>query len=133
MENTTQNSTDPNLKSTVLAEHRSFKMWQTVYHREVYEHKEPLKIVGITEDKLFLEGDYSGGTNNVCQRSWLPIKGVSRIKNHAYKQKVRNDAITIQTLAIPVARTEDNTFNAMMDMVNAVMVLTSDVSLNPEY
>lgn len=63
----------------------------------------------------------------------VPIKGISRIKNHAYKQKSRDQAIAIQTLALPVGRTEDNTFNSMMDMVNAVLVLTSDVSLNPEY
>ena len=37
-----------------------FKLGQTVYHRSVYEHKEPLKIVGILEDKLFLEGDFLG-------------------------------------------------------------------------
>ena len=112
---------------------RSFQIGQTVYHRSVYEHKEPLKIVGILEDKLLLEGDYSGGTNNVCQRDWLPIKGTSRIYNHAFKLKARKDAIDIETLAIPCAGSQDNTFKCMMDMVHAVMVLTNDVSLNPEY
>lgn len=71
---TESNRMEGNNANTVLSENRSFKMGQTVYHREVYEHKEPLKIVGITEDKLLLEGDYSGGTNNVCQRSWSPLK-----------------------------------------------------------
>lgn len=103
-----------------------------VYHRSVYEHKEPLKVVGITETEICLEGDYSGGTNNVCQRSWLPIKGTSRIYNHAFKERAREDAIAIETLAIPAAGSQDNTFRAMMDMVHAVMILTSDVSLNPE-
>lgn len=112
---------------------RFFQMGQTVYHRNVYEHKEPLKIVGILEDKLLLEGDYSGGTNNVCQREWMPIKGTSRIYNHAFKLKARKDAIDIETLAIPCAGSQDNTFKCMMDMVHAVMVLTNDVSLNPEY
>lgn len=28
---------------------------------------------------------------------------------------------------------QDNTFKCMMDMVHAVMVLTNDVSTNPEY
>ena len=56
----------------MLADSRSFRIGDTVYHRSVYEHKEPLKVVGITEDKLLLEGDYSGGTQNVCQREWLP-------------------------------------------------------------
>lgn len=90
-------------------------------------------MVGITEDKLLLEGDYSGGTNNVVQRDWLPIKGTSRIYNHAFKCKVRKDAIDIETLAIPCSGSQDNTYKAMMHMVHAVMVLTSDVSLNPEF
>ncbi len=113
---------------------RPFKMYETVYHRDVYNHKEPLKIVGITEDELLLEGDYSGGTHCVNQRSWLPIKGVSRVYNHTYKEKVRNDAIAIETLAIPVGRSNNNnTFNSMMDMVHAVKSLTIDITLNPEY
>lgn len=104
-----------------------------VYHRSIYEHKEPMKIVGITETHVQLEGDYSGGTNDVCQRDWLPIKGTSRIYNHAFKEQVRNHAIGIETLAIPCAGCTDNTFVEMMNMVHAVLVLTSDVSLNPEF
>ena len=117
----------------MLTDSRSFKIGEIVYHRSVYEHKEPLKVVGITEDKLLLEGDYSGGTHNVVQRDWLPIKGTSRIYNHAYKLKARKDAVDIETLAIPCAGSQDNTYKAMMDMVHAVMALTSDVSLNPEF
>ena len=109
-----------------------FKIGQTVYHRNVYQHQESLKIVGIREHELELEGDYSGGTHNVCQKQWMPIKGVSRIYNHAFKIKARKDAIDIETLAIPCAGSQDNTYKAMMDMVHAVMVLTTDVSLNPE-
>ena len=112
---------------------RHFKIGDIVYHRSVYQHKEPLEVVGIMEDKLLLEGDYSGGTHNVCQRDWLPIKGTSRIENHAFKLKAREDAVTIETLAIPCAGNQDNTYKAMIDMVHCVMVLTSDVSLNPEF
>ena len=112
---------------------RSLQIGQTVYHRNVYEHKVPLKIIEILEDKLLLEGDFSGGTNNVIQREWLPIKGTSRIYNHAFKLKARKDAIATETLAIPCAGSQDNTFKCMMDMVHAVMVSTNDVSLNPEY
>ena len=111
----------------------SFRIGDIVYHRSVYEHKEPLKVVGITEDKLLLEGDYSGGTHNVVQRDWLPIKGTSRIHNHAFKAKARKDAIDIETLAIPCADSKDTAFKCMMDMVHAVQVLTTDVSLNPEF
>lgn len=112
---------------------KTLSIGDIVYHRSIYEHKEPMKIVGITETHVQLEGDYSGGTHNVCQRDWLPIKGTSRIYNHAFKERVRKDAITIETLAIPCAGSKDNTFVAMMDMANAVMILTSDVSLNPEF
>lgn len=130
MSNEAQNG---NFAKPMLADSRSFRIGDVVYHRSVYQHNEPLKVVGITEDKLLLEGDYSGGTHNVCQRDWLPIKGTSRIRNHAFKEKARQDAITIQTLAIPCAGSQDNAYKAMMDMVDAVMVLTSDVSLNPEF
>ena len=92
-----------------------------------------LQELATPEDKLLLEGDYSGGTHNVVQRDWLPIKGTSRVYNHAFKAKARKDAIDIETLAIPCAGSQDNTYKAMMDMVHAVMVLTSDVSLNPEF
>lgn len=104
-----------------------------VYHRSVYEHKEPLTVVGITKTKIWLEGDFSGGTHNVIQRDWLPIKGTSKIHNHAFKERARETAVAIETLAIPCAGSTDNTFRSMMDMVHAVMILTSDVSLNPEY
>jgi hypothetical protein len=75
---------NPQLHKHSVSYCRSFQIGQTVYHRNVYEHKEPLKIVGILEDKLLLEGDFSGGTHNVIQRDWLPIKGTSLIYNHAF-------------------------------------------------
>jgi hypothetical protein len=110
-----------------------FKLGQIVYHRKVYEHKEPLEVVGIMKDKLLLEGDYSGGTCGATQRDWLPIKGVSRIQNYTYKAEARKMATDITALAIPAADSKDNTFVAMMDMVNAVLRLTNDVCMNPEY
>jgi hypothetical protein len=39
-----------------------------------YNNKEIFKVVGIRKDSLELEGDWSGGTLNVCQRSWVNIK-----------------------------------------------------------
>lgn len=111
---------------------QKFELCQTVYHRSVYEHKEPLKIVGILEDKLLLEGDFSGGTHNVVQRDWLPINGVSRVYNHKYKQECRKSAITIQALSIPVDRNHDNMTKTMFDLLDMVLVLTSDITLNPE-
>lgn len=49
-----------------------------IYHQKVYDSKEPVKVVGIRETEVELEGDYSGGTHNVCQKEWLPISGVSK-------------------------------------------------------
>jgi len=109
-----------------------FELGQTVYHRQIYNHKEPLKVVGIRENELELEGDYSGGTHNVCQKQWMPIVGVSRIYNHAFKEKCRKDASTIEILAIPASGCKDNAFVVMMDLANMVMHLTAEVELNPE-
>lgn len=47
-----------------------------VYHKDIYDGKELLEIVGIRKDTVELEGDYSGGTHRVCQRDWLSIEGV---------------------------------------------------------
>jgi hypothetical protein len=111
-----------------------FKLGQTVYHRDVYEHKEPLTIVGIREKELELEGDYSGGTNNIIGKQWLPIKGVSRIYNHKYKQKCRDAAVAIETLAIPITdRNQSTELRTMFDLLEMVFILTTDVSLNPEF
>jgi hypothetical protein len=35
-----------------------------VYVKELYEGREPFKIVGIRQNQVELEGDYSGGTHN---------------------------------------------------------------------
>jgi hypothetical protein len=47
-----------------------------VYHKDIYDGKEQMKIVGLRENEVELEGDWSGGTHNVCQRDWKPIEGV---------------------------------------------------------
>jgi hypothetical protein len=52
------------------------KFGQEVWHKDVYWGHEKMKVVGLREDSVELEGDWSGGTHNVCQRDWMPIKGV---------------------------------------------------------
>ena len=42
-----------------------------VYISDVYDGKEPFKIVGIRENEIELEGDFSGGTHNVNQKDWF--------------------------------------------------------------
>ncbi len=51
-----------------------------VFHEDIYNGKELMEVVGIRKDTVELEGDYSGGTNNVVQKDWLPIKGLFRLK-----------------------------------------------------
>jgi hypothetical protein len=116
-----------------LSNKTEFKIGQTVYHREIYSHKEPLKIVGIRESELELEGDYSGGTNNIIGKQWMPINGVSRVYNHKYKKECRDIAQSIEVLAYPVNPYHDNMTKAMFQLLHMVLVLTNDVELNPEY
>jgi hypothetical protein len=112
---------------------RDFKIGQIVYHRDVYNHCEPLKIVGIIEFELELEGDYSGGTNNVCQKQWMPIKGVSTIYNYKYKKECREYAVSIKELARPIlVRNQDTVLSTMFDLREMVFRLTNDITLNPE-
>lgn len=42
-----------------------------VYCNEIYNGYEPFKIVGIRENEIELEGDFSGGTQNVKQKDWF--------------------------------------------------------------
>jgi len=42
-----------------------------VYVEGLYDGKEPFKIVGIRENQIELEGDFSGGTHNVTQKDWF--------------------------------------------------------------
>lgn len=107
-----------------------FKIGDIVYHRSVYEHKEALKVVGITEDKLLLEGDYSGGTHNVVQRDWLPIKGTSIIKNYALKERARENAYKVAALYDSHGITPIVEISALL---RYVLEITRDVELNPEF
>jgi len=108
-----------------------FYIGQIVYHRDIYEHREPLEIVGIRKDELELEGDYSG-MYNIKQRSWMPIKGVSTVYNYAYKQKCRDTAVAIEELVKPVDRNGVTMTSTMFDLLDMVFKLTTDVSYNPE-
>ena len=69
---------------------------------------------------------YREGENCTC------LNKISTGLTYEQRKKMREDAIAIETLAIPCAGSQDNTFKCMMDMVHAVLVLTNDVSLNSE-
>jgi hypothetical protein len=48
---------------------------QKAKHKELYEN-EIFEIVGIRKNEVELQGDFSGGTHNVTQKSWMPLKGL---------------------------------------------------------
>lgn len=42
-----------------------------VYNEKIYNGHEPFKIVGIRENEVELEGDFSGGTHLVRNKDWF--------------------------------------------------------------
>ncbi len=57
-----------------------------VYIEGVYEGHEPFKVVGIRENQVELEGDFSGGTHNVCQKDWFDDDKVFVVKTVCEEQ-----------------------------------------------
>jgi hypothetical protein len=49
---------------------------QKVRHKDLYNGKETMELVGIRADTVELKGDLSGGTHNVSQEAWFPKKGL---------------------------------------------------------
>lgn len=110
------------------------RLGMIVYHRDIYQCRQPLKVVGIREDEVELEGDYSGGTHNVVQRSWLPIKGVRRTRNYNYLLKCRHTAYCIDELSKNIdRRNASNEFKCMIDLMDMIFVLTTDITYEDEY
>ena len=64
----------------------SVKIGQRVYHSNVYNGRELMEIVGIRKNQVELKGDYSGGTNNVCQSDWETLEGVITYEQHIANQ-----------------------------------------------
>jgi hypothetical protein len=52
-----------------------------VYVKELYEGREPFKIVGIRQNQVELEGDYSGGTHNSVGVQWFNKDEVFVVKS----------------------------------------------------
>ncbi len=52
----------------------------SVFHEEIYSGNELMKVVGIRKHEVELEGDYSGGTQPVTQKQWMPIEGLFRLR-----------------------------------------------------
>lgn len=62
----------PSKKSTIM----EIQLGMSVYHKDIYHGQEQMKVIGIREKEIELEGDYSGGTHCVCQSDWENREGV---------------------------------------------------------
>jgi hypothetical protein len=51
---------------------------EKVRHKEIYNGKEIVEVIGLKRGEVLLKGDFSGGTHAVEQESWMPIKGLIR-------------------------------------------------------
>lgn len=46
----------------------NFKLGDKIYHKA---DAAPFEVVGIRKETVEIEGDWSGGTHNVCQKGWV--------------------------------------------------------------
>lgn len=107
------------------------KIGMTVYHRDVYSHKEHLTVIGITETEIKVRGNFSGGTHNIIQDTWLPIKGTSVVYDYDYKDNCRKQAVIIKEfLETNIDRKKDTMTKNIADLLEMVFKLTTDASLN---
>lgn len=110
---------------------KDIKIGMVIYHREVYDYREHLTVVGIRENEIEVEGDFSGGTHNIIQRSWLPFSGVSTIYDYRRKLAYRRNA---ESILCHIKSKVDETDLKMMLAILAHQMLniTIDIELNPE-
>lgn len=59
--------------------------------KSFYNGHEPFKVVGIRENQVELEGDFSGGTHNVSQKDWFDDDMVFVVKEVCEEQLKPND------------------------------------------
>lgn len=112
---------------------QDLKIGMIVYHRDVYNYRESLEIVQLREEEMEVEGDFSGGTHAIRQRSWLPIDGTSLIYNYGNKIEFRNRAKEALKIANDTAWKEDDLWSGRIyDLIGMVFRLTEDADLNRE-
>ena len=68
-----------NYKKVDIKNYKSLGMYP-VYVDKIYNGKEPFTIVGIREDQVEIEGDFSGGTHNFNQKDWVKDDSVFVLK-----------------------------------------------------
>lgn len=107
----------------------NLKLGQIVYHKDVYDYREPLKIVGLRENEIEVEGDFSG-MYNIIQRGTLPLNGTSYIYNYSYKKRCRELTKIIKELHMENKSLPEDGLNSL---INMVLKLTEDVEYNKSY
>lgn len=112
---------------------QDLKIGMIVYHKDVYNYREPLEIISLTQNEIEVEGDVSGGTHAIKQRSWLPIDGTSLIYNYGNKIEFRNRAKEALRIANDTAWKKDDLWSGRIyDLIEMVLHLTEDAYLNSE-
>lgn len=112
---------------------QDLKIGMIVYHRDVYNYREALEVVSLKQNEMEVEGDFSGGTHAIRQRSWLPIDGTSLIYNYGNKIEFRDRAKEALRIANDTAWKEDDLwYGRIRDLIKMVLHLTEDVYLNSE-
>lgn len=106
------------------------KIGEYVYHKDLYDYREPFRVVGLTEDTVTLEGDFSS-MYGVINRSTLPIKGVSRIYNHGYKLECRD--LASKAVSIYNDLSDEGRLDLVGELCCMIMKLTHDVALNEQF
>jgi hypothetical protein len=72
-------------KKSEIKGHKVLDMYP-VYVEGVYYGHEPFKVVGIRQNQVELEGDFSGGTHNVSQKEWFDDDRVFVVKTVCKEQ-----------------------------------------------
>lgn len=112
---------------------QDLKIGMTVYHRDVYNYREPLEIVSLTQNEMEVEGDFSGGTNVIRQRLWLPYDGTSLICNYGDKIEFRDRAKEALRIVNDTAWEKDDLWSGRIrDLIKMIFHLTEDAYLNKE-
>lgn len=106
------------------------KIGEYVYHKDLYDYREPFKVVGLAEDTVTLEGDFSS-MYGVIQRLTLPIKGVSRIYNYGYKLECRD--LASKAVFIYNDLSDEGRLDLVGELCRMITKLTHDVALNEQF
>jgi len=72
-------------KKIGIKEYKTLNMYP-VYIENMYNGKEPFKVIGIRENQVELEGDFSGGTHGVTQKDWFDDDKVFVVKTVCEEQ-----------------------------------------------